>query len=193
MVKGLDVRDFGAVGDDEEAHEQRRVAALVDRSPVETHPSQGVMEIAAQASAQRAVSTVLRAEMGAVRQALADLQTDIKANTEMLRMADIPLEQVANSHERATQSFERLRAEMGSVAAAVGGVVGVIDTAGLRAAQEGAEARFTRLADLMEGMLVELRTLQGGALERARERLVHKPVHKRRAPRIKTARKGKRR
>lgn len=186
---GPGVVNFGELGEDPETTERRRVATLGDRGPVDTHPSRGAMEIAAQAEAQRAVGTVLRAEMGGVRQALADLQRDIKANSEMLHMVDIPLEQVANSHERATQSFERLRAETADVSARLAGVEQVIDTAGLRRAQDGAEARFTRLADLLEKVIEELRVLQGGALEAARAKLMHKPVHKRRVARKKGRRK----
>jgi Skp family chaperone for outer membrane proteins len=102
----------GQLGEDVEAHERHRLQTILDRSAVPVKATAPDTQVVAQAAAQRAVSVVMRQEMAGIRKAVADLQHDIQANTETLRMADVPLEQVADSHERATASFERLRSEI---------------------------------------------------------------------------------
>lgn len=128
--------------------------------------------------AKLATAAAVRLEMGAVRQALSDLHHDIQANTEVLKLANVPLEQVADSHERASVSFENLSRQIGDVSQRLSGVEQVIDTAGLRTAQQGAEARFNHLANLLEATCRELVLLQGRTIEEAKRRLERRSVPK---------------
>ena len=99
----------GTLGETAEDHERKRVAALAQRGPQAPVPTK---ELAATPDVHKALQVLVRQEFSQVRQALNELQSDIRANTEGLKLADIPLEQVADSHERATHSFETLRADL---------------------------------------------------------------------------------
>lgn len=166
-----DLPHTGRLGMSPEVAEAERISQLPPRGAIAVRETESPQDIQTRAQIQTQVGVVLRSEMGAVRAVVNELIHDIRTNTEALKLADVPLEQVANSHERAAASFETLRAEIASVAGRLAGVEKVIDTAGLRRAQDGAEARFIRLADLLERTIQELVTLQGGALEAARARL----------------------
>jgi hypothetical protein len=160
-----------------EAHEAARVSGLPE-APLKAPVPLDRKEVSLQDEARKAVSVVLRAEMSTVRQALNELVHDIRANTEIARMIDVPLEQVAGAHERASQSFENLRHDIAGISARLGAVEGVIDTAGLKQAQEGAEARFARAADLLEACVEELVRLQGGSIEALRAKMAEKGKRK---------------
>jgi hypothetical protein len=96
------------LGESPEAYEQRRIAALpVDGAPVALKPLMPAQDV----ELRKAISIVVRQEFADVRHQLEQIRHDIASNTENLKLVDIPLEQVADSHERATHSFETLRAE----------------------------------------------------------------------------------
>lgn len=107
------------------------------------------------AAAQQAVATVMRVEMSAVRQALNDLAHDVKAVGEITQLMDVPLEQVADSHERASASFETLRGEIAALAETVRRFDQVLDQAGLHKAAHDSQERFLRLATSLENRMLE--------------------------------------
>lgn len=117
------------------------------------------------------IATVLQVEMHGIRQAINDMTHDIQANSAIVKTMDVPLEQVHQSHERAAISFENLQKDMDKLGNRLAGVEQVIDTAGLKKAQDGAEARFTRMLAVMERLVGEIVRLHGETLERARVEL----------------------
>lgn len=117
------------------------------------------------------IATVLQVEMHGIRQAIHDMTHDIQANSAIVKTMDVPLEQVHQSHERAAISFENLQKDMDKLGNRLAGVEQVIDTAGLKKAQDGAEARFTRMLAVMERLVGEIVRLHGETLERARVEL----------------------
>ncbi len=101
-------RDVGLGKSPEQAERERIAGMPVDRAPVATRP---VADVAQAAAIRSGIQAVVRQEFSEVRTAISALQHDVRANAEILKLADIPLEQVADSHERATHSFETLRGE----------------------------------------------------------------------------------
>ena len=100
------MENVGELGESIESFERRRLAELpVNHAAVELKPLREV-------EAQQALKVVVRQEFSSVRRQIEDVRHAIASNTEALKLADIPLEQVADSHERATHSFEVLRAEI---------------------------------------------------------------------------------
>jgi hypothetical protein len=177
-VKIVDVA-LGEIGQSADHYEAARIAALCDKplpsdakAVAPLTPRGTDVSKAAEIAARQAVIYVMRTEVTGIRQAIADMVHDIKSNTELVRTLDVPLEQVAASHERAAESFETLRHEIGSISQRLSGVEKVIDVAGLRKAQDGAEARFQKLCALLEETVRGLMVLEGGALEAVRQRVV---------------------
>lgn len=179
-------RGTGTLGMSEEVAERERISQLPPRGAIAVRETETAQQMQIRAQIRSEVGVVLRGEMGMVRAVLNDIAHDIRSNTEALQLADVPLEQVANSHERAAASFETLRGEIASVAGRLAGVEQVIDTAGLRNAQAGAEERFKMLVVLLERTINELVTLQGGALEAARAQLAKKSKSRTRAKKRKS-------
>lgn len=186
--RGHDVVGFGKLGESPKAHEDQRVAALpdvplTDKAIAVRGTDRIDMTLAAETAARKAVTYVMRTELAQLREVIAGITHDIKANSDLVRTIDVPLEQVAASHERASASFENLRHDISAISARLAGVEQVIDTAGLKKAQGGAEARFATLCDLLEKTVKGLQAIEGGALETARVRLTRaqrKPSKKRR-------------
>lgn len=194
--------NFGKLGESAESHEAARVADLHPLPPnsqalaaYETSKVLGDATLAAEIAARQAVTYVMRTELGAVREAINGMVADLRSNSELVRTIDIPLEHVASAHERASASFENLRHDISDISSRLGAVEQVIDVAGLRKAQGGAEARFIKLCALLEQTVKGLQAIEGGALEAARERIINverpkkpKPTRKRQPKKPKTAR-----
>lgn len=93
----------------------------------------------------------------------AELRQDLEENTRLLGVMNAPMEAIADSHERASASFETLRRDIAAAGRSIGagGVASpaleeltrAIDTAGLTEAQSRAERRFEELAKAIEGAL----------------------------------------
>ncbi len=89
-----------------------------------------------------------------------DLRQDLEENTRLLGVMNAPMEAIADSHERATSSFETLRRDIASGMAAspaLDTLTKALDTAGLTAAQSKAELRFEQLAEAIVEALTEAR------------------------------------
>jgi hypothetical protein len=99
----------GTLGETAEDHERKRVAQLAAHGP---QPAVPTKELAATPDVRKALQILVRQEFSGVREDLEAIRHSIASNTEALRLADIPMEQVADSHERATHSFETLRADL---------------------------------------------------------------------------------
>jgi hypothetical protein len=97
------------------------------------------------------------AELGrGLAQKFDDLKQDLEENTRLLGVMNAPMEAIADSHERATSSFETLRRDISrgiDATPAISALTKVIDTAGLTEAQSRAERRFEELARVIEGAL----------------------------------------
>lgn len=107
---------FGALGEDPEAHERARVHGLAEAGPQPPVLAKERAELPA-ASEVRAAKAVVRELLGEMRDQVRAVATEIKSGNDLLRHLDVPLEQVADSHERATHSFETLRADIDRLAA----------------------------------------------------------------------------
>jgi hypothetical protein len=92
-----------------------------------------------------------------LRTTFTGLKRDLEANTQLLSVINAPMEAIAESHDRATVSFETLRRDLQDIGmetpAAIKDLARVMDTAGLNDAQSRAERRFEALAKTIEGKL----------------------------------------
>lgn len=100
----------GELGESPEELERRRIAALPpDRAPVPLRP---LLPDARERSVMRQELKVLVSELGReMREEVHQVAAAMREQAGALKTLDVPLEQVADSHERATHSFETLRAE----------------------------------------------------------------------------------
>jgi hypothetical protein len=87
------------------------------------------------------VDQALQRVVEPMRTEMRELRAAIEEQNRTLKTIDVPLETVANSHERAASSFETLRHDIDSISTRLAGVEGVIDTAGLMKAH-GESARL---------------------------------------------------
>jgi hypothetical protein len=158
------VPGFGELGEDPEAHERQRVRSLSDEiakferpSVIERDRTLIVADQQRRLELTEALKPLIGQAFGQLTQFLADLQHDIKANTEMVAAMNLPAEAVVESHERASVSFETLRKDLHDIGmeapAAIKDLARVMDTAGLNDAQSRAERRFEQLAKMIEGKL----------------------------------------
>lgn len=106
------------------------------------------------------VVTHVISELGrGLAQKFDDLKQDLEENTRLLGVMNAPMEAIADSHERASASFETLRRDIAqsrvglTSSPALEQLTKVIDTAGLSEAQSRAERRFEELARAIEGAL----------------------------------------
>lgn len=107
--------EVGKLGESPEQLERRRIASLpVDRAPVPVKP---LLPDARERSVMRQELRVLVSELGRdVREELHQVGAAIREQGAAMKTLDVPLEQVADSHERATHSFETLRGENAEIA-----------------------------------------------------------------------------
>jgi ABC-type transporter Mla subunit MlaD len=177
---------FGELGQSIEGAEAHRIADLAKRvDQLPAVPTKSGHELALKDEANR-MAILAKPFLDEIRRGLTTevdtLRQDIADSNRLLKHLDVPLEQVADSHERAASSFERLRAEMESVSQRLAAVEGVIDTAGLTAAMSAAEERmaslaaairiqFTETSKNMAEVLKLLQRLQERDLDRTRVRV----------------------
>lgn len=101
----------GRLGESVEEHERARVAGLAAAGPQPPVPVRERAELPA-ASEIRTAKAVVREMLGQVGGEVRRLADAVHDQNATLRTLDVPLEQVADSHERATHSFETLRADI---------------------------------------------------------------------------------
>lgn len=116
-------------------------------------------------NARQEMQIMVQAVVGELGRELAatfsSLKKDLEENTRLLGVMNAPMEAITDSHERASASFETLRADLTSMVgyaapastAAIETLTKTLDTAGLSEAQSRAEARFEALATMIEGKL----------------------------------------
>jgi hypothetical protein len=152
-----DVPGFGQLGQSPDEFERRRIAGLSSQVPATAHPAVierdrtiTVAEQQRRTEMTEALKPLVGEAFGALTKFLGDLQLDIRAQTELMRTLDAPVEAVVASHERASESFETLRSDISEIAretpTALRDLARVMDTAGLNDAQSRAEKRFEILA-----------------------------------------------
>lgn len=132
--------EAGQLGQSAEEHERARIKALPPGANAQPTDQALIkrQEMALQIHAL--VAPVVKEMMRDVQGALDGIRRDIEENTRALKLADVPLEQVAASHERAAASFETLRKEI-----AEGGLdklEKVLDVSGLTEAATRGERRL---------------------------------------------------
>lgn len=169
--------NFGTVGQPVDEFERQRISST-DRIPMpvvrgsDNPYKEGIP-----------LPVIVREVLSDVRRAVNDLAGKIEEQNRTLQTIDVPLEQVAGAHERASSSFETLRAEIQDVSRRIAGVEGVIDTAGLmRAHAESAELlsqigrevkqQLDLTRDVLTQLVEQLIRLQGEAIETARQKVV---------------------
>jgi hypothetical protein len=175
----------GALGQSAESFEAHRISALAASGPLPAVVVKPPHELALKDEAKR-MAILAKPFLDEIRRGLTTevdtLRQDIADSNRLLKHLDVPLEQVADSHERAASSFENLRAEIRSVSDRLGAVEGVIDTAGLTAAMSAAEERmaslaaairiqFTETSKNMAEVLKLLQNLQERDIDRTRVRI----------------------
>jgi hypothetical protein len=142
------VPGFGELGESTEAHELKRVRGIMGDEP----PAPPSVPDIFRANGEREMALMVKAVMHEVtrelQQAVDGIRHDIVANTNMLKMMDVPLEQVAASHERASASFETLRADI--FKGGIDKLERVLDTAGLTDAASKTELRLQALIDKLD-------------------------------------------
>ena len=67
------------------------------------------------AQLRRELTAVVGQEFHKIRSEIAGIARAVQDNTAVLKLADVPLEHVADSHERASASFETLRVEIAAI------------------------------------------------------------------------------
>lgn len=87
---------------------------------------------------------VLREAFGELGTALAGLKADIQEQTSLMRHMDVPMEAIADSHERASASFETLRKDISQ--GGLDKLEKVLDVSGLSEQASAAEKRMEALA-----------------------------------------------
>jgi|HubBroStandDraft_6_1064221.scaffolds.fasta_scaffold454626_2 hypothetical protein len=142
------VPGFGELGESTEAHELTRVRGLIGDEP----PAPPSVPDIFRANGEKEMALMVKAVMHEVTRELHEvvdgIRHDIVANTNILKMIDVPLEQVAASHERASASFETLRADI--FRGGVDKLEKVLDTAGLTEAASKSELRIQALIDKLD-------------------------------------------
>lgn len=180
---------FGELGESTEDHEEARLADLAQAPLVGEElpkvPVRPAAEIALREEGLRTallIRPVMKEMTRQLQHEVDQLRQDIGDSNRLLKHLDVPLEQVADSHERAASSFESLRAEIRAISARLHGVESVIDTAGLLEASARAEERmhglaaairmqFTETARSMKQVLELLQALQDRDLDKTRTRM----------------------
>jgi hypothetical protein len=150
--RDLETHHCPMLGKSHEDAERDRVASLSPPAPV---PRREIASRGDDVSTKIAVREVMREVFREMAIEIQGIRHDIRANTDVLKMADVPLEAVADAHERASSSFENLRHDMLDMSQRFGEVEGVMDTAGLKEAAGRAEARFEALAQAIKQQLTE--------------------------------------
>lgn len=160
MADAAGSADFGQLGQKPEDFERQRIRAL--DTVKEDEPTALVVERfeetppalapAPRAELTEALKPLVAEAFAGLATYLTDLQADIRDQTRLLGTLNVPLEAVADSHERASASFETLRkdiAENLEENPALARLAKVIDTAGLADAQSRAELRMAHLAQVL--------------------------------------------
>lgn len=171
-----DVPGFGALGQSAEQFERGRIAGLSGQVPATARPpvierdrSMSVAEQQRRLEMTEALKPLVGEAFGQLTRFLGDLQHDIQAQTNLLATINVPLEAVADSHERASVSFETLRKEMSDIAletpTALRDLARVMDTAGLNDAQSRAERRFEVLAREIHDSMLKMVDAQATAFK----------------------------
>ncbi len=161
---------FGRLGQSPEEAERERIENL---ERIETLKLRGLVPLSEKAPAvvmrdrsvtvaeqQRqlevteALKPMVAAAFGDLKGFLEGLRYDIVAQSELLASINVPLEAVTDSHERASASFETLRADMARMGvpdtSAIQELAKVVDTAGLGKAASRAEKRLDALVAKIE-------------------------------------------
>lgn len=125
----------GALGQSPEDFERMRVAALPKVDP---------MAVAVAGEVRAVVQAVISEATQGLRKSMASLQEDVQAAASLMHMMDVPMEAIANSHERASSSFETLRRDI--LGGGLDKLEQVLDTSGLADASSKAEKRMEALA-----------------------------------------------
>lgn len=158
----------GELGQSAEDFEKQRIARLGDSAAVIASPTPAIMRdrtvTVADQQRRMEVTEALKPLVGeafaGLQRFLEGVQHDIRAQTELMRAMDAPMEAITESHERASESFETLRGDLASIGLetpkALRELKDVMDTAGLNEAQSRAEKRFENLATLINDRLTGL-------------------------------------
>lgn len=174
------VPGFGQLGEDPADFERRRIAGL-DQDKAIAQLREIHNELVREREVEPAPMPALRLELAAamkpligeafanLTQFLGDLRHDIQAQTDLMRVIEAPMEAIADSHERASESFETLRRDLQDIGmetpAAIKDLARVMDTAGLNDAQSRAEKRFEALAISIERHLTSIVEVQNKSFQ----------------------------
>jgi hypothetical protein len=94
-----------------------------------------------------------------IQGAVADLKASIEAQNSLLKGIDVPLEAIADSHERATESFETLRKDISEQvieSPALKQIAASLDAAGLADLVRGANLKHERILQTLEARLLDV-------------------------------------
>jgi hypothetical protein len=143
--------DFGELGETEEQHELKRVRGLIGDEPPAPPSVPEVFQANSEKERSLMVQAVTTEVTRSLGQLVAGLQHDIQANTELMRMMDVPIESIVNAHERATASFETLRVDV--MRGGLDKLEKVLDTSGLTEQATKAEQRMEAMIARLEGKI----------------------------------------
>lgn len=96
----------------------------------------------------RSVVAELARDLGSAMQ---DLRQDVLASNELMRHMDVPMEAIADSHERASSSFETLRKDI--FKGGLDKLEQVLDTSGLAEAASKSEKRIEAMVNRLEAKI----------------------------------------
>lgn len=112
------------------------------------HVPQPSMEVANRQELAAVMAPMIREAFGELATFLGDLKSDIKTQSDLMRHMDVPMEAIANSHEKAASSFETLRSDI--FKGGLDKLERVLDVSGLSEQASTAERRMEALAKRIE-------------------------------------------
>ena len=131
--------DVGKLGESAEDFEKKRIAQIRKEDPDKVVMVRGEIT--------EMVRAIMAEATGGLRQQIISLQEDVSGASQLMHMMDVPMEAIAESHERASKSFETLRRDI--LGGGLDKLEKVLDTAGLTEAASKTERRLEQLVQAL--------------------------------------------
>jgi hypothetical protein len=149
-------KDFGQLGQSPEEFEHERIKRLADWALKGlkrfAKPEAPTLAVAQQRlEITESLKPLIGEAFGELSRFLGDLKHDIEAQTALMATMNVPMESIVDSHERASASFETLRADI--MGGGLNKLEQVLDTSGLTEAAGKAERRIEALIVRVEAKI----------------------------------------
>lgn len=125
-------------------------AANATLAPIRAHQTRALSATDRQELSE-IVGPMIGKAFGQLGEFLGDLKHDIKAQTDLMRAMDVPMEAIADSHERASASFETLRKDI--FKGGTDKLEQILDVSGLADQASKAEKRMEALIARLEAKI----------------------------------------